>query len=206
MPYGVKRLYQDLWYSFIDRVLEKISFFDLPEGDGSIYCISQDLPEGSCKAVIEAAEEIEANAIRAFDLEFQRQLSVLLKRVPQLRKPFESFMERYTQKSGKSFTSLETNARFIFHYSWVDEGLWGLKTKSHYSVSGDSLIELARLEKLAGHGEYLMTPSFYEQWIKEDPSAHRQYEFDKRSKSLKGIGDFEYIIVKRKSEFKFSAA
>lgn len=198
MPYGVKRLYQDLWYSYVDRILEKNSFFDMPEGDGSIYCISDGLLGGSCRAAINAAEEIKVKAIPAFDKAFKMKLALLLESVPQLRESFENFSYRYQLRMKENFSNQKTSARFIFHYSWVDEGLWGLKTKSHYNVAGDCLIELVRLEKIAGHGDYLMTRDFYNKWLEEDRDAVLRYDFDHQKRDLKGIGEFDYVIAKLK--------
>jgi hypothetical protein len=200
VPYGIKRLYQDLWYTHIDRTLENLSFYDHPEGDGSVYCINENLPGGSCSAMIRAAQLIQNKVIHDFDIEFKNDLRKMLDQHPGLREPFDKFLWRYQNHRSTDFWANETKARFIFHYGWLDEGLWGIKTKSHYSVAGDLLIEIKRLEKMAGPGDFLVTREFADKWKEEDSSVITNYHFNWRSTKLKGIGTFDYAIIKPANE------
>jgi hypothetical protein len=198
MPYGIKRIFNDLWFTHIDQVLERISFFDHPEGDGSVYCIREEAKGGACASVVAAAQQVESVAIPAFDREFRLKVKKLVKSCPELKMPFCNFEKKYRDLSECDFWERQTRVRFVFHFGWVDEGLWGLKTKSHYNVQGNRMIEISRLEKFAREGEYLMTRAFIDQWLAEDPSAKDQFCFEWRSDVLKGIGSFDYAIVKRK--------
>ena len=63
MPYGIKRVFQHLWFTLVDSVLEGKTFFDKPEGDGSIYCLDEAIEGGGCVSALQAALRMGAEAV-----------------------------------------------------------------------------------------------------------------------------------------------
>ena len=194
MPYGMKRLFQDCWFTEIDRVVAEKSFMDKPEGDGSIYFF-EDLPD-NCVAseVLRAALAIREHAVPKFDLAFQKRVSELLLAVPEVREPAEKFFGEYEKRSGTSFWNRKTKVRFVLVSGFVDEGLWGMMERGHYGLEGDLITLAARLEKKASSDEFVVTPELVQKLENEKapiPSHTLKWE----EATLKGIGNVRFATI-----------
>lgn len=195
MPWGIKRFHKDIWFGHLDKIMTGLNFLDMPQGDGSIYCIREDLQGGSCSKSIETARYILENVIEKFDEEFKVRAMAEISSSIRLQVVWQKFLSRYKGFSGHDFWDRRTKVRFVFHYGWIDEGLWGLKSQSHYDILADLLIDIARLEKHADADEFLVTRAFVEQWKIENPQQFAEFDLQWRTENLRGIGPFEYAIA-----------
>lgn len=184
MPYGVKRLFQDTWFTLIDEVVSDRVFLDKNVGDGSIYCFSETHPDGSCGSALIAAENVRDEA-SIFDNEFRARLELLLATTEELRVPTEKFFSAYKARTGCDFWSRKTHVRIALVYGFVDEGLWGLTSQSHYDVQGDLVSLAARIESKAHDDEILLSEDF----VKQLPGLHEAKKLLPRQVSLKGMGE-----------------
>jgi hypothetical protein len=199
MPYGVKRLFQDLFFTHVDYVVADRIFLDRSEGDGSIYFFDERLSKTPCTDALEAAFKIREAAAKEFDREFRDRLAQLLKRTPELHGPMSSFETRYAQRTNQPFSERRTLIRVSFVYGYVDEGLWGLTSQSHYGLEGDLMTLLSRLERNAGDDEILVSKEFADQVAAENKLAELPYRFDERQEFLKGIGNCTAVSITKKN-------
>ena len=195
MPYGVRRLFLDLWYTEIDQVVADKVFFDKSLGDGSVYCFGENIDGGPCSAALEAALRIRDHKLPLFDTTFRQRLQGLLDTTPELRPPTEAFMEDYERRVGESFLERRTEVRIALTTGYVDEGLWGLPSQSHYDVQGGSLALAARIEASAENGEILFDRDFLEEVLQERPGWFKPGELASRSVDLRGIGAKELFAI-----------
>lgn len=186
MPFGIKRLFQDLWFTHVDQVTHDLVFLDKNIGDGSIYCFREDIPGGSCSAVLKAALEIRDVATRNFDEDFFEKLRSLLQITPELELPAQRYFKAYKERASQDFFSRKTEIRIGLVYGFVDEGMWGLSAQSHYDVQGDLVSLAARIEAKAEIGEIVMDKDFLSQLLAE--GKYTPDEFQERQVELKGIG------------------
>ncbi|OFZ01426.1 MAG: hypothetical protein A2Z97_07990 [Bdellovibrionales bacterium GWB1_52_6] len=195
MPYGIKRIFQDCWFTEIDRVVAEKAFMDKPEGDGSIYFF-EDVPGANVASeVLTAALAIKATAVPRFDLAFKAKLRDLLRTIPELKTPAQKFIEEYERKTGTSFWQRKTNVRFVLISGFVDEGLWGMVERGHYGLEGDLITLAARLEKKASYDAFVATPELVKKVIQEGvriPTAALNWE----EEHLKGIGPVKFATVR----------
>ena len=63
-------------------------------------------------------------------------LGLLLEATPELHRPMATFENRYQQRLGEDFRQRRTLVRIALASGYVDEGLWGLQSQSHYEVQG----------------------------------------------------------------------
>jgi hypothetical protein len=117
MPYGIKRLFQDTWFTVIDQVVAHRVFMDKNVGDGSIYCFSEHHKEGSCVSALNAALEIRDQAVQRFDREFLNRLEQFLAITDELKEPAEAFFRSYQARTGVDFRSRRTKVQHC-------PGLW----------------------------------------------------------------------------------
>ena len=195
MPYGMRRLFQDLWFTLIDRVVADKVFLDKSLGDGSVYCLEDGLPGGSCSAALKAALEIRERQVRLFDETFRRQLRQRLEAVAELRESAEVYLEKYREKMGRSFWDRSTLVRIALVSGYVDEGLWGLSSQSHYDVQGGPIILATRMEAAAENGEIVFDRKFLEELDEESPGLVDRSRLERRVVDLKGVGTWEIFAL-----------
>lgn len=195
MPYGMRRLFQDLWFNLIDQVVADKVFLDKSLGDGSVYCFESDLPGGSCAAALEAALEIRDRQVKIFDGIYRQKLEALLEETPALTERSAVYFEAYHEKTGESFWRRRTQIRIALVAGFVDEGLWGLKSQSHYDVQGQPLVLATRIEAQANNGEIVFDPAFLEELEKERPGLVDRAELEERQVELKGIGPWTVLAL-----------
>ncbi len=195
MPYGMRRLFQDLWFTLIDQVVADKVFLDKSLGDGSVYCLEDGLPGGSCSAALKAALEIRERQVRLFDQTFRRQLRQKLETVAELRESAEVYLEEYRGKMGQSFWERSTLVRIALVSGYVDEGLWGLSSQSHYDVQGGPIILATRMEAAAENGEIVFDRQFLEELDDESPGLIDRDRLERRVVDLKGVGTWEIFAL-----------
>ncbi|MCP4664203.1 MAG: adenylate/guanylate cyclase domain-containing protein [bacterium] len=195
MPYGMRRLFQDLWFTLIDRVVADKVFLDKSLGDGSVYCLEDGLPGGSCSAALKAALEIRERQVRLFDETFRRQLRQKLDTVAELRESAEVYLEEYRGRMGQSFWERSTLVRIALVSGYVDEGLWGLSSQSHYDVQGGPIILATRMEAAAENGEIVVDRRFLEELDEESPGLVDRSRLERRVVDLKGVGTWEIFAL-----------
>ncbi len=191
------RLFLDLWFTLIDHVVADNVFLDKNLGDGSVYCYEGNLPGGSVTAALRDAVEIRDNQVPYFDNTFRRRLDQTLKKLPELRQPTEAFMERFEQRTGSNFRQSSTQIRLALVAGYVDEGLWGLSSQSHYDVQGGPLVLAARIEAEAGYGEIVFDRNFLEELEKESPGLIDRKTLVRKEVILKGVGSWEIFTLPR---------
>lgn len=196
MPYGVKRLFQDLWFTHIDYIVSEKIFLDKNEGDGSIYYFEEDIEGGSCTAALQAAFQVKEIAVKQFDDDFNNKLSELLKITPELEYPMNNYMQRYELAMKEKFEKRKTQIRIALVYGFVDEGLWGLTSQSHYDVQGDLVTFLARTEKNALANEIILNEDFTKQLKLENEIFFNSLQLEWRIVELKGIGNKKLALLK----------
>ncbi len=195
MPYGMRRLFQDLWFTLIDQVVAERVFLDKSLGDGSIYCLENPSPGGACTEALKSAIEIRDLQVRRFDRVFGRRLKEQLAREPELRQAAESYFERYRQRTSEDFWRRETGVRMALVTGYVDEGLWGLSSQSHYDVLGAPVILATRLEDQAQNGEIVMDDRFLHELLEERPGSDVADLLEQSRPSLKGIGPWDVYAL-----------
>lgn len=195
MPYGMRRLFQDLWFNLIDQVVADKVFLDKSLGDGSVYCFESDLPGGSCAAAFEAALEIRDRQVKLFDVVFRRRLEALLEETPELAERAPDYFEAYQRKTQESFWKRRTQIRIALVIGFVDEGLWGLKSQSHYDVQGPPVVLVTRIEAEARNGEIVFDPAFLEELEKDRPGLIDRADLEERKVDLKGIGPWTVLAL-----------
>ncbi len=196
MPYGIKRLFQDTWFTMIDQVVADKVFLDKNIGDGSIYCFSENEKKGTCNIALEAALTIRDESIRLFDEEFYVRLQTLLELTPELKAPAEEFFSKYKERTGVNFLERVTQVRIALVYGFVDEGLWGLTGQSHYDVQGDLVSLVARIESKAEVSEILLDESFGKEL---GELKLKRLGATKKLVELKGIGSTEVLCLNTKN-------
>ncbi len=195
MPYGMRRLFLDLWFTLIDLTVADLVFLDKSLGDGSVYCFEDQLPGGSCHAALAAAVEIRDRRVQDFDQTFHRILDQRLQAWPELRKSVERFLELFEAKTGNSFWERSTEIRIALVSGYIDEGLWGLSSRSHYDVQGKPPVLATRLEGQAGKGEIVFDRTFLEELESEAPGEIDRTCLLPRILDLKGIGKWQVFAV-----------
>lgn len=160
MPYGMRRLFLDLWYTLVDQVVADAVFYDKSLGDGSIYCFDAERSPRPCRAALEAALRIRDEAVPRFDRLFRARLAEKLAAPSDLSGPAASYLERYERRAGESLWQRRTAIRIALVAGHVDEGLWGLSGQSHYDVQGTAMVLAARLESAVGDGEIALDERF----------------------------------------------
>ena len=194
MPYGMRRLFQDLWFTLIDQVVAERVFLDKSLGDGSIYCLESPYPGGACLGALKCALEIRDTQIHFFDQVFQRRLKEQMEEEPGLAHAAKSYFERYEERMGHAFADRKTGIRMALVTGFVDEGLWGLSSQSHYDVLGAPVVLATRLEDQAEDGEIVMDESFLEELCGEAPALDRSW-LESRRPTLKGIGPWSVYAL-----------
>jgi class 3 adenylate cyclase len=192
MPYGIKRLFQDIWFTTIDQVVADRVFMDKNVGDGSIYCFSEDNKNGTCISALKAAIQIRDEALFQFDAAFSKQLKEFISVTPELKGPATAFFENYHRRTGKQFENRKTIVRIALVFGFVDEGLWGLTSQSHYDVQGDLVSLAARIESKARENEILMDEAF----VKECQGYLSNEKISPRLETLKGMGEVKVYALR----------
>jgi len=205
MPYGLKRMFQDYWFSTIDRVVAQKTFMDRPEGDGSVYYFADTGNEDSLKIVVDAITAIRDEAVARFDALFMADAKKFVASEQNLAEPARIFLEKYQAKTGQSFWDKKTRVRFVLLGGYVDEGFWGMLEKGHYDVQGDLNTLAARLEKEALASEIVINLDVAQKLKAGNVSGLSDYEFCFIEKSLKGIGPYRFAVLKSKSELATAA-
>jgi len=188
MPYGMRRLFLDLWYTLVDDVVAKDVFFDKSLGDGSFYLFDAERCAGVCRFVLDAARRVRDETVPAFDRIFRERLSERLEAEPRLRSAAELYFERYRERAGGDFWERRTAVRIALVTGCVDEGLWGLSSQSHYDVQGTPLVLATRLEQAAASGEILLDRGFVEE-LEKSGAASEAAGMEVRTLHLRGIGE-----------------
>ena len=200
MPYGVKRIFQDLFFTHVDFVVGDRTFFDKSEGDGSVYYFSERKGESGCLATLESALKIRNFAVKEFDHNFKGRLKDLLQKTPELTLPMQRYLNGYQTKTGEDFWKHQTRVRIALAYGFVDEGLWGLTAQSHYGVEGDLITIVARIEKTTNEEEILANDKFIDALKKDNPNVIQNLDIQWRTVKLKGIGDVQIARIEPRSE------
>lgn len=199
MPYGIRRLFIDLWFTVVDRVVARHVFLDKSLGDGSLYCfddaISADGGGVACTAAIRAAVELRDREVGRFDEAFRRRLRHKLEAEAGLAKVTESYLTGYRETAGHDFWSRRTTVRIALVVGHVDEGLWGLSSQSHYDVQGAPPILATRLEDQARNGEIVFDRQFLEALEAESPGLLPRDRLTHRTEDLKGIGPWDVWVL-----------
>lgn len=198
MPYGIKREFQDLWFTHIDNVVAGHIFLDKGQGDGSYYYFDESIPGGSCAFVLSSALRVIEHTVKEFDVSFRNAVAARVARFPELSEPVSQFMQRYLKKTGKVFSAHETRVKIALVYGFVDEGLWGLPSQGHYDIEGDLLSLAARLESKASEAEIVMSEEFVEQLLKEG-KIPPGYCLNWQCADLKGIGEHRFAVLSKAS-------
>ena len=189
MPYGMRRLFLDLWFTMVDDVLARDIFFDKSLGDGSLYLFDAEQRPDACRAALRAALRVRDETVPRFDRIFHEKLGERLRELPELRVASELYFERYRERAGTDFWQRSTVVRIALVAGCVDEGLWGLSSQSHYDVQGTPLVLVARLEQAAASGEILLDRSFVEALELEVGKDRLPPGLEPREIDIKGIGD-----------------
>jgi class 3 adenylate cyclase len=196
MPYGMRRLFVDLWYTLVDEVVARDVFFDKSLGDGSLYCFDAEERPHAARAALEAALRIRDTTVPRFDRVFRARLRDLLDGSSALRRPAEEYFERYRLRAGTSFWDRSTSVRIALVSGHVDEGLWGLSAQSHYDVQGPPVILASRLEQSAGSGEIVVDEAFVAALEGEvGARLHDELELEPRTVDVRGIGERRVFTV-----------
>lgn len=195
MPYGMRRLFQDLWFTLIDRVVAQDVFLDKNLGDGSVYCFEGELPGGSCTKALRAALEIHQHQVRAFDDAYRERLARAMAKDPELAAVAETYFEQYRADTGHDFSERQTQIRIALVSGYVDEGLWGLPSQSHYDIQGGPVVIATRLEAAAKNGEIVFDRNFLEELEAESPGLLDPASLELRHVDLKGIGNRELFAL-----------
>ena len=191
MPYGLKRLYQDLWFSLVDETIADKIFLDKNLGDGSIYCFED--RKNICRTALESAMHITEVIVPIFDQQYKEKVRELIDVTPELQPVAEEFIARHPD-----FWHKRTKTRMALVSGCVDEGLWGLVEKSHYDVQGDLVSCVARIEANALSGEVLVSEEFFLQLKKEWDVWDTNYFAEMSILELKGIGQKLVYRMKKK--------
>ncbi|MEM8960014.1 MAG: hypothetical protein AAGD38_00925 [Acidobacteriota bacterium] len=191
MPYGMRRLFQDLWFTLIDHVVADKVFLDKSLGDGSLYCFEDSLPGGSCSVALATAIDIRDRQVGHFDETFRQRLRAQLAAQPELRVAAERYLADYEARTGESFWNRRTLVRIALVTGYVDEGLWGLSSQSHYDVQGPPIILASRLEPEAMNGEIVFDQRFLDELEDERDGRLDRGQLTRRQVALKGIGAWD---------------
>ncbi len=192
MPYGVKRLFQNMWSSSLERVFSKYSFLDKNLGDSSIYCFADDEQMGP--RVLEMAFQITNQELAKFDHAFHQELQVLLAREDRLHEPFLNYKQIYWERFGHHFHERKTNVRIAVAYGMVDESLWGQIEQAHYDTQGGLVTLVAGIESEAEVGEIVIDEQYFGK-LKAD-SSPPGFEFREDTVQLQGIGATKLFRVR----------
>ena len=195
MPYGMRRLFLDLWFTLIDQVVADRVFFDKSLGDGSFYCFDAEAPEGGCHAALRAALAIRDRQVGLFDTTFRRLLQEKLRASEELREHAERFLAGYQLTAGRSFWKRCTHTRIALVSGYVDEGLWGLSSHSHYDVQGKLPILASRIEQTAGTDEVVFDEAFLAALEDERPGRLDRSGLRVFTAVLRGIGERTLLAV-----------
>ena len=193
MPYGIRRLFIDLWFTVVDRVVAKRVFLDKSLGDGSLYCFDDD--GKACTAAIRAAVELRDREVERFDEAFRQRLRSKLEAEPGLASVTDAYLAGYRTATGHDFWSRRTKVRIALVVGHVDEGLWGLSSQSHYDVQGAPPILATRLEDQARNGEIVFDHPFLEALEAESPGLVDRDRLTHRTEDLKGIGPWDVWVL-----------
>ena len=185
MPFGMKRLFQDTWFTVVDQVVAHKVFMDKNVGDGSIYCFLENGKESSCDSALGAAMQIADIALVQFDKIYLERMQKLIELTPEIRGPAKKFFDSYRNRTNSNFKDRKSNIRIALVYGFVDEGLWGLSSQSHYDVQGDLVSLAARIESKAETNEILMSESFFD----EVKGRLGDKKISPRLVTLKGMGE-----------------
>lgn len=194
MPYGIRRLFVDLWFTVVDRVVARHVFLDKNLGDGSLYCF-EEVPGGTCTAALRAAVELRDREVGRFDDAFRRRLRAKLDAEPELAEVARPFFAGYEESTGHDVWSRRTTVRIALVVGYVDEGLWGLSSQSHYDVQGAPPILATRLEDQARNGEIVFDDAFLEALEAESPGLLPRDRLRHRTEDLKGIGPWGVWVL-----------
>lgn len=194
MPYGIRRLFIDLWFTVVDRVVARHVFLDKSLGDGSLYCFDDD--DGrACTRALRAAVELRDREVGRFDEAFRQRLRRKLDSESNLAQVTETYLRSYREATGHDFWNRHTKVRIALVAGHVDEGLWGLSSQSHYDVQGAPPILATRLEDQARNGEIVFDRSFLDALQKESPGLLDETTLVSRTEELKGIGPWEVWVL-----------
>jgi class 3 adenylate cyclase len=199
MPYGMMRLFLDLWFTFVDQVVAHQVFFDKSLGDGSLYCFDESLSEGPSRAALRAAVEIRDIQVQRFDEAFRRLLMEKLETSGDFRRNAHDYFRRYEETFGRSFLERRTEVRIALASGYVDEGLWGLSSKSHYDVQGSLPILATRLEESARKGEIVFDEVFLKELEGGGARLVSSGTLERRDVILKGVGQWTILALSRAS-------
>ncbi len=194
MPYGMRRLFLDLWYTLVDDVLARDIFFDKSLGDGSIYVFDATSREGACRTALAAALRVRDETVPRFDRIFRERLAAKIEQSPGLRVPSELYFERYRERAGGDFWKRPTAVRIALAAGCVDEGLWGLPKQSHYDVQGTALVVASRLEQAAASGEILLDRSFAAALESELGPTGMPRGLEERRIDIRGMGELRVWV------------
>jgi len=197
MPYGMRRLFQDLWFTLIDQVVADKVFLDKSLGDGSVYCFEGELPGGSATVALATAIELRDRQVRRFDKSYRERLRQRLAEIPELAERAETYLESYRERWGASFWDRRTEIRIALAAGYVDEGLWGLSAQSHYDVQGQALVLATRMEARAQNGEIVFDRAFFDELEEESPGLLDPEQLESRQVEFKGIGKWEILALPR---------
>jgi class 3 adenylate cyclase len=204
MPYGMRRLFLDLWFTLIDQVVAHHVFLAKSVGDGSFYCFEDQLPGGSCRVALEAAISIRLEKVHQFDTMFQALLSEKMENSPEFGHHASNYLARFEQRAGYSFWDRQTVVRIALVTGYVDEGLWGLSSQSHYDIQGSLPILATRLEETANDGEIVFDRAFLSELAAQAPDLVDRMVVEPRIVDLKGIGRREAVVLPDDSHFNVS--
>lgn len=199
MPYGIRRLFVDLWFTVVDRVVARHVFLDKSLGDGSIYCFDAEAAADPCTTALRAALDLRDREVRRFDETFGRKLRVKLEAEPELTEVTDAYFDDYRRASGHELWDRRTTVRIALVVGYVDEGLWGLSSQSHYDVQGAPPILATRLEDQARNGEIVFDQAFLDALEREavgrGSGGLDRSRLEHRVEELKGIGPWQLWVV-----------
>lgn len=204
MPYGMRRLFLDLWFTLIDQVVAHQVFLDKSVGDGSFYCFEDDLPGGSCRAALDAAISIRLEKVHQFDTMFFGLMSARMERSEEFARHAMAYLDRFEERAGYSFWDRQTEVRIALVSGYVDEGLWGLSGQSHYDIQGSLPILATRLEETANDGEIVFDRDFLDELAAQAPDIVNHMVVEPRTVLLKGIGERDVVVLPVDSHFNVS--
>lgn len=197
MPYGIRRLFIDLWFIHMDKVVADKVFLDKSLGDGSLYYFEDGLPGGSCTAALRTAMQIRDHQVKVFDETFARRLREKMEECPELALAADQYLTRYENQHDNSFWNRTTEVRISLVSGYVDEGLWGLSAQSHYDAHGTVPILASRMESQAGIGEIVFDEDFLAELEAEGGNATDRRSLLQRVVELKGIGERTIFVVRQ---------
>ncbi len=189
MPYGVKRLFIDLWFIHMDQLVADKVFLDKSLGDGSLYYFEDGLAGGSCTAALRAAMLIRDQQVKVFDETFARFFHRKMEECPELAMAAGQYLTRYEKQHGDSFWNRATEVRISLVSGYVDEGLWGLSAQSHYDAHGTVPVLASRMESQAGIGEIVFDENFLAELETESSNLLDRSLLLQRVVEFKGIGE-----------------